>query len=74
MVTLCAWSDARNDKLDVVEVYDVQVLCVQALQRTTHTAAYRSRGVVKVGYTRTITSHFGEEFVGAAREFVLESF
>jgi hypothetical protein len=74
MVTLCAWSDTRSDKLDVVEVYDVQVLCVQALQRTTHTAAYGSRSVVKVGCTRTITPHFGEEFVGAAREFVLESF
>jgi hypothetical protein len=31
MVTLSAWSDARSDELDVVEVYDILVLCVQAL-------------------------------------------
>jgi len=74
MASLCAWSDARSDKFDIVEVYDVQVLCVQALQRTTHTATYGRRGVVKVGCTRTVTSHFGEKFVGAARELVLESF
>lgn len=74
MVTLGAWSDARGDKLDVVEEYDVQVLCVQALQRATHAAAYGGRGVVKVGCAGTIASRFGEELVAAAREFGLESF
>ena len=74
MVALCAWRDARSDKLDVVEVYDVEVLCVQALQRATHAAAYGGGGVVKVGCAGTVTSHFGEELVGAAREFVLEGF
>ena len=74
MVTICARRDARSNKLDVVEVYDVQVLRMQALQRTMHTAAYGSRGVVKVGCTKTITPHFAEELVCIAREFILETF
>lgn len=74
MVTRCARSDARRDKLDVVEVDDVEVLCVQALQRATHAATYGVRGVVKIGTgDGAVAPHFGEESVGAAGEFVLES-
>jgi len=60
MVTLCAGSDAPIYKLDVVEVYNVQVLRVQTLQRTTHTATYGSRVVIKLGCIGTITPYFGE--------------
>jgi len=74
MVTLCARGDAPSYKLNVVEVYNVQVVRLQALQRTTHAATYGGRGVIKVGCTGTVTSYFGEQFVGAAREFGLESF
>jgi len=74
MVTLWAGGDAPSYKLDVVEVYNVQVLRVQALQRTTHTATYGGRRVIKVGCIGTITPYFGEQFIGAAREFALESF
>jgi len=74
MVTLCARSDARSYKLDVVEAYNVQVLRLQELQRATHTATYGGRGVIKVGCIGTITPYFSEQFVGAAREFGLEGF
>lgn len=80
MVTRCARSDARSDKLDVVEVDDVQVLRVQALQRATHAATYCRRGVVEIGGTGigavdgAVAPHLGEESVGGAREFGLESF
>ena len=74
MITLCAGGDAPSYKLDVVKVYNVQVLRLQALQRTAHTATYGGRGVIKVGCTGTVTPYFGEQFIGAAREFGLESF
>jgi hypothetical protein len=79
MVTLCARSDAWSDKLDVVKVYDVQVVRMQALQRAAHAAAYGGGGVVKVGGTGiragagAVAAHLGEESVRVAREFVLKS-
>ena len=52
---------------------------MQALQRAVYAASYGGRGVVKVGGTGisagagAVAAHFGEESVGVAREFVLES-
>lgn len=80
MVARCARGDARRDKLDVVQVDDVEVLRVQAAQRAPHAAAYGGGGVVKVGgggigaAAGAVTPDLGEESVGAARELVLEGF
>ena len=80
MVTRRARGDARRDKLDVVQVDDVEVLRVQAAQRAAHAAAYGGGGVVKVGgggigaAAGAVTPDLGEESVGAPRELVLEGF
>jgi hypothetical protein len=54
MVAIPAWCD----RLDVVEVDDVEVLRVQALEGAAHAAAYRVGGVVKVCGRGAVASDF----------------
>lgn len=72
MVPLRARCDARRDELYIVDVHDVEVLRAQAAERATHAAADGVAGVVKVGVAGSVAPDFGEEVVGAAREFVGE--
>jgi hypothetical protein len=72
MVALSSRGDARRDKLDIMEVHDVEVLRVQALERAAHAAAQRVGRVVKVRVA--VSPHFGIELIGATRELGLEGF
>jgi hypothetical protein len=72
MIALRTWGDARCDELDVMEVYDVEVPRVQSLERATHAATDRVARVVKVRAGWSVAPDFGQELVGAAREFVRE--
>jgi hypothetical protein len=72
MIPLRARRNARRNKLYVVDVYDVEVRRVHATERAAHAASYRVARVVKVLGCGTVASDFGQDLVGATREFVGE--
>jgi hypothetical protein len=72
VVALCARGDARCDELDVVEVYDVEVVRVETAERAVDAGAERGGRVVEVGGLGAVATDFGDQLIGAAREFVRE--
>jgi hypothetical protein len=72
VVPLRAGRDARRDELDVVDVHDVEVRRAQAAERAPHAAADGGARVVEVCAAGAVAPDFGQELVGAAREFARE--